>query len=228
MVKPRICVAITASSNKETMETIERGQPHKPDIIELRLDYLNEIPDLRAIRDSTGIPLIATYRRTDQGGVRESNEEERIKILLEACEKGFNYVDLAITTPNLVKHIDQIHDVNAEVIVSYHDFKETPPKEKLQVLLWDIIERGADICKIIGTAQSPRHNITYLDLLHDNPDTRLVSFAMGKMGLMSRIFSPLHGAEYTYASSETGKESAPGQLTLIELNQMYHYLGVKE
>ena len=228
MVKPRICVAITASSNKGTVETIERVKPHKPDLIELRLDYLNEIPNLQTIRDSTSTPLIATNRRTDQGGVKECKEEDRVEILLEACEKGFNYLDLAFTTPNLPEVIDQVHSAGAEVIVSYHNFEETPPKERLQVILWELLEWGADICKIIGTAQTPRDNITYLNLIHENPETRLVSFAMGKNGLMSRIFSPLHGAEYTYASSETGKESAPGQLTLIELNQMYHYLGVKE
>jgi len=226
MVKPKICVAVTASSNKEILDTIKQVQPHAPDLIELRLDYLAETPDLKTIRESTSIPLIATYRRTDQGGVNECKEDDRIKLLLEACIEGINYLDLAITTPNLPEIIDQAHEANTEVIVSYHDFEATPPLEKLQVILWEILEKGADICKIIGSAQSPRDNLTYLNLIHENPDTRLVSFAMGKNGMMSRIFSPLHGAEYTYASSETGKESAPGQFTVVELNQMYHYMGV--
>ena len=225
MVKPKICVAITASSNKKTLDTIRQLQSHSPYLLEFRLDYMNEKPDLKTIRESTNTKLIATYRRTDQGGVLECPEPERIKLLLEACDTGFNYLDLAITTPNLSKVIDEVHTRGAEVIVSYHDFEGTPSNENLQSILGEIMEKKADICKIIGTATSPRDNLTYLNIVHENPETRLVSFAMGKDGLMSRIFSPLHGAEYTYASAETGMESAPGQLTIVELIQIYRYMG---
>lgn len=226
MVKPKICVTITASSNLEIFETIQKVLNYSPDLIELRLDYMHEEPDLKSIRESTSKPIIATFRRIDQGGVKKCTEVNRVQHLLDACEAGVNYLDLEFNTPNITDIIEKVHKLGIEVIVSYHNFKITPKKEKLQGIIEDIIEKGADICKIIGTAIYPRDNITYFKLIDENPKIRLVSFAMGKTGMMSRIFSPIHGAEYTYASAYKGKESASGQLTIFELNQIYRYIGV--
>jgi len=49
---------------------------------------------------------------------------------------------------------------------------------------------------------------------------------MGEAGVISRILSPLFGGEFTYASTKTGSESAPGQLTIAELREIYRVLGV--
>jgi 3-dehydroquinate dehydratase/shikimate dehydrogenase len=45
------------------------------------------------------------------------------------------------------------------------------------------------------------------------------------MGLLSRVLSPLAGGYFTYASIETGKESAPGQITVKELIKTYQIIG---
>jgi 3-dehydroquinate dehydratase len=44
---------------------------------------------------------------------------------------------------------------------------------------------------------------------------------MGPLGLASRILCPLMGGEFTYASTEQGKESAPGQITASNLRIIY-------
>ena len=90
----------------------------------------------------------------------------------------------------------------------------------------EMLGAGADICKLVGTAINLEDNLTYLNLIQENPTVSLVSFGMGKTGLLSRVFSPLFGAAYTYASSEAGRESAPGQLTVPELRQIYGIMGV--
>ncbi|MEM2960941.1 MAG: type I 3-dehydroquinate dehydratase, partial [Candidatus Bathyarchaeia archaeon] len=57
--------------------------------------------------------------------------------------------------------------------------------------------------------------------------TNLVCFAMGENGLLSRILSPLFGASFTYASLERGLETAPGQITISELREIYRRLGAQ-
>jgi len=84
---------------------------------------------------------------------------------------------------------------------------------------------GADICKIVGKATCQKDNLTYLNLIQENPSVSLVSLGRGRTGLLSRVGSPLVGAAYTYASSEAGRESAPGQLTVPELRQIYGIMG---
>ena len=82
-------------------------------------------------------------------------------------------------------------------------------------------EAGADICKLVTTATSFEDNLSVLQLIPEFPKLRLVSFAMGPLGLMSRVICPLVGGEFTYASIEKGKEAAPGQIAVNDLITIY-------
>ncbi len=86
------------------------------------------------------------------------------------------------------------------------------------------IQGGADICKIVTTAQSFEDNLTILKLIRKFPEAKMVAFAMGEAGRISRILSPLAGGYFTYACMAQGKESAAGQIPVRELNELYGYL----
>ena len=87
------------------------------------------------------------------------------------------------------------------------------------------LEAGADICKVITTAQGFEDNLTVLQLTAEFPETKIVSFAMGPLGFASRILCPLVGGDFTYASIEEGKESAAGQITARDLRKIYGMVG---
>lgn len=226
MASPRICVTVTARNVAEAIDTIRRTRPLLPDLIEIRLDYMETLGDLGLIRDATGVPLIATNRHPDQGGYSADTESDRIAALIKACESGFDYVDLEINTEAIGETAKNAKSMGAQVIVSFHDFEATPEKELLEEILWDELSAGADICKIVGTSNTPGDNLTYLDLLRENADVEMVSFGMGNAGVLSRVLSPLVGGTFTYASAEAGSESAPGQLTISELREIYRMMGV--
>ena len=226
ILKPRVCVVVTARSSEEAHETVKGLLQLKPELVEIRLDYLKGSIKLGQLRASTDIPLIATYRKHNEGGVGVHKRDDRTAILMDACKAGFDYVDLELSTVGLVEHVKEAKNLGAKVIVSYHNFNTTPNLEALQDILYQMKDRAADICKIIGTAEKPNDNLVYLQLLEDNPDVSLVTFGMGQNGGMSRIFSPFFGAALTFASMGRGRESAPGQLTLKELKSIYRALGV--
>jgi 3-dehydroquinate dehydratase len=49
---------------------------------------------------------------------------------------------------------------------------------------------------------------------------------MGEKGILSRLFSPILGAAWTYASLSKVKASAPGQLTVGEMKEVWQMLGL--
>jgi 3-dehydroquinate dehydratase len=56
---------------------------------------------------------------------------------------------------------------------------------------------------------------------------KMVCFAMGERGLLSRVLSPIFGASFTYASVKKGLETALGQPTIFELKELFRSLGVE-
>jgi 3-dehydroquinate dehydratase type I len=226
MARPRICVVVTDRDVAGAVETIERVQPYEPDLVEVRLDYMESEGGLTRIREATGLPLIATNRRRDQGGLHDGSEEDRIETLLDACEEGFDHVDLELTTRSIKDVGQTVKSHGAKLIVSYHDFAKTLEKGDLKEIMLQERRMGADICKIVGTSRTYRDNLTYLSFLDENPGADLVCFGMGEAGTMSRVFSPMFGGAFTYASARVGRESAPGQLAIADLKDLYRLLGV--
>jgi 3-dehydroquinate dehydratase type I len=70
-------------------------------------------------------------------------------------------------------------------------------------------------------------NLRVLELIPEarESDIKIIAFCMGHIGRMSRIFSLLMGAHFTFASLKAGQESAPGQVSVSEIKMMLEYFG---
>jgi len=168
-------------------------------------------------------PWIACNRSAGEGGSWQGSESKRTDELLGAVKLGAGMVDIELGTPGVETVIKEIKG-RADCLVSYHNLKETPPLERMREIVRRQLAAGADICKLVTTARSFADNIATLQLITDFPEARVVSFAMGALGYTSRIFCPLVGGEFIYASIEEGKESAPGQMTVRDLRKIYGML----
>jgi len=198
------------------------------DLIEIRLDYLNKIEEIQKIVKSTSLPLIATNRQYKQGGRRLQNEERRIQALLDAANLDFQYIDIESTTVSLNSVVRELKEKGTSIIISFHDFKRTPKTSHLEKIIHSQIEAGADICKLVTTANTVNDNISCLLLTSKlSKVTKMVCFAMGEIGLLSRVLSPVFGASFTYASVKKGLETARGQPTIFELKELFTRLGVE-
>jgi len=226
MGSPKICVVITARNMAEALDRLTEVASQTPDLIEVRFDYMESPGDPGTIRDSTDIPMIATNRRRDQGGHSRMKEADRVAVILDAVEAGFDYADLELNTPDLDEIGSRVKALEGSMVISHHDFNGTPSADELRETMSRMVEHGADVCKIIGTAQSTRDNLVYIGLFGSHREGGLVCFGMGRDGILSRVLSPLMGGEFTYASSHSGGESAPGQLTLAEMREIYRLMGV--
>ncbi|MDQ1281638.1 MAG: 3-dehydroquinate dehydratase, partial [Thermoproteota archaeon] len=77
----RICAAVTARTMPELKVMVKKAVGAQADLMEIRLDYLNDDYDLREIRNLTKMPIVATNRMSDEGGVFKGAEEKRLSTL---------------------------------------------------------------------------------------------------------------------------------------------------
>jgi len=227
-MKTQICAPIAAENASEAMRLIRKAEARGADLIELRLDYLNDLKEISRIVESTLLPIIATNRQYEQGGHRTQNEDKRVQALLDAAGQGFRYVDIELTTLGLNSVIHELKKTGAELIVSFHDFKQTPGMAELEKIVGSQMKMGADICKVVTTANSIDDSLSCLLLSSKmSRKAKVVCFAMGKMGILSRVLCPIFGSQFTYASVEKGRETASGQLSISNLKKLYRKLGVE-
>jgi len=218
MKEAKICASITANN----LKAIKQVEP-LVDLFEVRIDLIGD--GWRELARQLTRPWIACNRCADEGGQWQGNEARRIESLLQAIELGADIVDIELGTQNLDK-IVRLVKKRAECLLSFHDMKKTPPLDEMREIVKRQREAGADICKVVTTARTFEDNLTVLELIGESPGVRLISFAMGPMGAISRILCPLAGGELTYASIEQGNESAPGQITVREMLDIYQMIEV--
>jgi len=107
-----------------------------------------------------------------------------------------------------------------KVILSYHNFTETPSESFIYSKLTEAQAAGADISKV---AVMPKDYGDVLTLLSATNKARnetvqgpMVTMSMGPEGAVSRLAGGLFGSDITFA---IGKQaSAPGQIPIKDLN----------
>jgi len=216
MKRPRICAVIVNND----LEAVNEVKPFV-DLFEVRIDLIGD--GWQELVKQLNQPWIACNRSSDEGGRWEGNEARRIEKLLQAIELGADIVDVELRTRNLDK-IVQLVKKRTKCLLSFHDLEKTPSLDRMREMVQRQLKAGADICKIITTAQSLEDNLTVLQLIMDFPKIKIVSLAMGPLGFASRVLCPLVGGDFTYASTEKGKESASGQITARDLRQLYEMM----
>jgi len=188
------------------------------DVVELRID---NIPNLTSdgLKDlmttKVTIPACVTNRSEEEGGKFAGPESARVKLLEYALEHGAEYVDVELATgTQIIKRFLEKKRPKQQIVVSYHNFTQTPSFAVLEKVMQRQIDAGASICKIVTFANSPEDNIQIFKLIEAANQIKqpIVSMCMGKLGQISRLTAPLLGSYWTFACEKAGGESAPGQI----------------
>ena len=216
MKRPRICAVIV----DKDLEAVNEITP-LVDLFKVRIDLIGD--GWQELAKQLNQPWIACNRRADEGGRWEKGEESRIEELVKAIGLEADIIDIELRTSNLEEVISIIRK-GAKCLLSFHDLAKTPPLNNMREVIQRQLTAGADICKIVTTAQSFDDNLTVLQLINEFPEKKIVSFAMGPLGFVSRVLCPLVGGDFTYASTKIGKESASGQITVRDLRKLYEMM----
>jgi len=224
----RICVSFLPKTIAEALRLIEKAEEVHADLIEVRLDYLENQRGLADLAAHGETPKIATNMPRSCQGKFSGTELERQQTLRSAAKSGFEYVDVELSTSKLKDFVKEVNELGAKPIVSFHEFNGSLSSSELNSILEKEIASGAHVCKIVTTAKRIEDNLTILNFTSTaSSKTKLVCFCMGELGKVSRLLSPLFGGFFTFASLEQGSETASGQMTIQEMKAAYELLGQK-
>lgn len=225
----RICVSILPKNVPEALSLIKKAEKAQADFIEVRLDCLEETRYLVNIPKSTKVPLIAANKLRSENGFFSGSEIERQQTLLNAAKSGFGYVDVDFCSSKRNETLTKLQQLGVKAIVSYHKFDGILSASAMEKILDEEIGTGAEVCKIVLTAKQIEDNLPILTFVSfASIKAKLVCFCMGENGKTSRLLSPLFGAFFTFASLESGSETATGQMSIAEMKAAYMLLGVQQ
>jgi 3-dehydroquinate dehydratase type I len=152
------------------------------------------------------------------------SEKERFEAYQIALKKEVDFIDIdfEVDLDLLFALQPEIGNSKTKLILSQHNFSETPSLKILKVSTQKAFDLGADIAKIVSTARqiSDLERIYHLYTHFD----RLVAFAMGELAIESRAKILFLGAPLTYATFSEKEQTAAGQLNFQQTIDLYNKL----
>ena len=167
------------------------------------------------------LPVIFTVRRASQGGQSALPETQRLQLLHQLAELSPEYIDIEYDTANDWLSEFRSQHPHIQLIGSYHNFSTTPDDLTAEFSPM-LLNHPFDILKIATFARNICDTLRLLIFLQAaSRKHRMIGLAMGEYGQISRILAPIVGSLFTYGCLSADTASAPGQLTLAELTDIY-------
>ncbi|MCQ1531524.1 type I 3-dehydroquinate dehydratase [Lutispora saccharofermentans] len=229
--KPLICIPLTSVGETDLMSEIDEVISLSPDMIEWRADYFEKYMDhskvyniLRCLRAKAGeIPAIFTCRSHSEGGFRRIEDEIRAELYKNAILSGcIDVIDVELSFGR-----DNIEPIKAlavktgvKLILSYHNFAETPSEEFMIDKIKEEIDSGGDIGKIAVMAKEQGDVLQLFNATHKarkEISSPVIAISMGPAGTLARLAGWMFGSDMTFASGVNA--SAPGQMPIGEMRK---------
>jgi len=192
-----------------------------PDLFEVRLDRLvrvvgkleNKLPRLRA-------PLIITARHPDEGGANKLSLGQRRNLLTRFLPYA-KYVDVELRSAFALNSLLTLADQkNVRRLISFHNFKSTPPPRILSSKARAAEAHGASIFKVATRTDTPIELARLLSFITNKTvDIPVSAMGIGKLGAISRVLLARAGSALVYASVAAGTD-IEGQLSLKQLRTL--------
>ncbi|KAL6223092.1 hypothetical protein ACLB2K_006482 [Fragaria x ananassa] len=196
------------------------------DVVEIRLDYLkvfNSNQDLKTLIKESPMPTLFTYRPKWEGGQYDGDEKHRLDVLRLAMELGADYIDVEFQAAHeFIDSIDGKKPEKLKVIVSSHNYQDTPSVEDLGDLVARIQATGADIVRITTTALDIT-DVARIFQLSVHSHVPVIALAMGERGLISRILCAKFGGYFTSGTLHSEIVSVPGEPTIKDILDVYNF-----
>jgi 3-dehydroquinate dehydratase/shikimate dehydrogenase len=218
----RICAVVATPSAREFRKLV-RGALGETPTVELRLDWLaNDGEREKALAwvkrfAAKKAVLIATCRRRAGGGEFAGGAVEELFWLMKAKEAGCAWCDLEMETlRELPGKSVEGYALPAKVLLSIHDFRRTPRSlEKVKIAA----RGGVDAVKVAAMSRRLTDSTRLLRLARGTG--KVVAVPMGEIGIPARILALREGSALVYAPVAAATATAPGQVHLRDLKELY-------
>lgn len=204
------------------------------DLLEYRMDFASDPLD-RLVQYEGDLPLLVTNRVEWEGG-DAPDTAARLDALETAVERdAVTAVDVELGAlagdgdHDAESVVDQARDTDTTVVVSAHDFEQTPGRETIEEWLTRACEYG-DVGKVATTANEPADVLNLLNATQSMTSRghTVATMAMGEAGRHSRAVAPLYGSRIGYAPVRPENATAPGQYDLETLRELVNQLRSRE
>ena len=217
-----ICVSIQEPSFEKCKQMMLSLAAKGSDrIAELRADLCHFTPEQVSLLVAANPHTIVTSR------VESDNPSLSFNRLCAAIEAGAEYIDTELEYPDdlQLQLRNRARSAGTKLIVSWHNFSATPPLKQLLEVYRSCAEKGADVVKIVTTANSLIDATRTMRLYRSVarlPRKRgnrppLAAFAMGSAGKFTRYLSLKLGSPLSYTYPDGANATAPGQYSESQL-----------
>lgn len=152
----RLCVPLTGRTREELQARAQLLTSAQADIIEWRVDHFIEGKDekqvllaLADIRQQLGeTPLLFTFRSKKEGGEMDISDDQYFALNRAAALSGLaDVIDIELFNDEsrIRSQVSEAHNAGVKVIMSNHDFHQTPAKEEIIYRLRRMQDLGADL-----------------------------------------------------------------------------------
>jgi 3-dehydroquinate dehydratase I len=217
-----ICASIPAENPESLRDKINRAFSSGANYVEIRFDFLDlsDMEEALKIAENFREKAIFTLRTSAEGGKFKANINDRIEWLKKLAMAKPMLLDIEYST---IQSNDDLANYcktqKIPVLLSWHDFEKTPPKDQLRCML-EKMRVYSNHIKMVTTAINIVDALRILDLYENAVESNLIAFSMGEAGIISRIMCTIIGkSPFTYAALE--ESIAPGQLTVVQMRDIY-------
>ena len=193
--------------------------PNPPDLFELRLDALvGRLDETKRAIEKLRRPLIVTARHPREGGANQLSLRKRRALLLQFLPHA-TWVDIEWRAARAFAAVwEEAGTRHIRRIISFHDFRGTPSRMRLDRIVREAQSLGADVLKIATRTDTPAQLTRLLEFFTATASRLPVAaMGLGRFGKESRLEFLRRGSILNYA--HLGKGSLLGQPSLRELQR---------
>jgi 3-dehydroquinate dehydratase/shikimate dehydrogenase len=193
------------------------------DLLEVRLDSLEDPAGELSLFWHPPKPTIATCRRVEDGGRWDGDEEERVSLLERAARAGTAWVDVEHGTA-AERLVGAGH--GASVLLSAHALERFP--EDPERLAADLLARGADAVKLAVRCERPEEVLRLAGLSQAlaGKERPVAVVPVGPRATWGRLWAPAWGSWGGYFLASPG--GAPDPLGIPSLRDAHELFRVRE
>ncbi len=183
------------------------------DIAEVRLDLLGAGDvqiEPQLWRRLSGIPLLFTARRIEEGGQQALDAAARMILLRSALDQAA-WIDIEVASiPEMGALLQELADRAIPWIASYHDFEKLPDTAGLERAAQRARAAGAAVFKAAARLASPADMARLAGFQLADQGLPVATMGMGPLAPVSRLLCAQCGSVLNYGYLGT-TATAPGQ-----------------
>lgn len=205
------------------------------DVIEYRIDEAiskknpleSIIDNISYIKKNYKKKLLVTLRTYRDGGLAIIDYKKYFEIVKQIVDFSyFDYIDIEYN--KYIKDTklfdDLLLNIKAKTILSYHNFDEKLSLNDYERLFHNMLEVGVNIIKVSTYAFDKNDLFNLMTTSHkfseEYKDKKFITISMGRIGIMSRVYSEYSGSFMTFVSTEKTKINKLGQLNIDEYKRI--------